>query len=245
LYSAKTFLDAGHDEYWSMEMRNNVEQARDNGINLGFFSANTAYWRVRFEPSSTGQPNRVMAVYKENWALDPIAQQDSSQATNQFRSPELNRPENALLGVMYIGHTGDFYGGFDQVVSNAADPYYANTNLNNGDKLTGLVGYEWDAVVNNGFTPAGLVILSQSPVSPTEIGPYLPLGTNTTISNAVRYTARSGAKVFSTGSLHWIWGLDSSGVPTPRVDQRVKQIAVNVFKDMGIKPRTPSSGIIV
>jgi Domain of unknown function (DUF4347)/Domain of unknown function (DUF4082) len=246
LYSQKTFLSVGHDEYWSMEMRNSVEQARDNGTNLAFFSANTAYWRVRFEPSSTGQPNRTMVVYKENWNLDPIAQQDSSQATTRFRSTELNRPENALLGGMYKGFNV-IDGGFDYVVRNASDPYYANTGLNNGDTLPGLVGFEWDGIINNGFTPAGLVILSESPVSQADpdIAPSFPPGTDTTIANAVRYTAPSGAKVFSTGSVNWVWGLSSDRVPNPRVDQRAQQIAVNVLKDMGAKPKTPSPGIVV
>jgi len=30
----KVFLSVGHDEYWSMEQRNGVEQARDAGVNL-------------------------------------------------------------------------------------------------------------------------------------------------------------------------------------------------------------------
>jgi hypothetical protein len=108
-----------------------------------------------------------------------------------------------------------------------------------------LVGYEWDAVLNNGFTPAGLVVLSQSPVQPQGGLPPLPPGTNTTIANAVRYTADSGAKVFSTGSIQWVWGLDSYGVMNPRVDTRAQQIAVNVFLDMGVKPKTPDLGIVV
>jgi hypothetical protein len=253
LYSQKTFLSVGHDEYWSMEQRNNVEQARDNGTNLAFFSANTAYWQVRFEPSTSGQANRVMTVYKDTSgigtgaALDPIAQTNPAAATTLFRSPEVNRPENALLGVAYTGDLGSagIYQGFDYVVSNASDPYYANTGLQNGDKLTGLVGYEWDAVLNNGFTPAGLVVLSQSPVQPQGGLPPLPPGTNTTIANAVRYTAASGAKVFSTGSIQWVWGLDSYGVMNPRVDTRAQQIAVNVFLDMGVKPKTPDLGIVV
>jgi hypothetical protein len=253
LYSQKTFLSVGHDEYWSMEQRNYVEQARDNGTNLAFFSANTAYWQVRFEPSTSGQANRVMTVYKDTSgigtgaALDPIAQTNPAAATTLFRSPEVNRPENALLGVAYTGDLGSagIYQGFDYVVSNASDPYYANTGLQNGDKLTGLVGYEWDAVLNNGFTPAGLVVLSQSPVQPQGGLPPLPPGTNTTIANAVRYTAASGAKVFSTGSIQWVWGLDSYGVMNPRVDTRAQQIAVNVFLDMGVKPKTPDLGIVV
>jgi hypothetical protein len=247
LYSQKTFLSVGHDEYWSLEMRNNVEQARDNGTNLAFFSANTAYWRVRFEPSSTGEANRVMVVYKNDWALDPVAQNDVSQATTLFRSLEVNRPENALLGVMYTGDIGanNIYNGFDFVVSNASDPYYANTGLQNGDRIPRLVGYEWDAVVNNGFTPANLVILSQSPVQPLGALPPLPSGTNTTISNAVRYTAPSGAKVFSTGSVQWMWGLDSDNVLNPRTNLLSQQIAVNIFKDMGALPVTPLPGLVV
>ncbi len=250
LYSQNVFLSAGHDEYWSLEMFNNVERARDNGINLAFFSANTAYWRVRFEPSSTGEANRVMVVYKQSWFLDPVAQNDVSQATTWFRSPEVNRPENSLLGVYYVGDYGALgenavYNGADFVVNNSSDPYYANTGLQDGDVLPGLVGYEWDAVVNNGATPAGLVILSQS--TPQQVGglPPLPTGTNPNISNAVRYTAASGAKVFSTGSIQWMWGLDSDRVTNPRVDRRARQIAVNVFADLGALPQLPSLDIVV
>jgi hypothetical protein len=226
LYSQKIFLSVGHDEYWSMDERNNVQKARDNGINLAFFSANTAYWQVRFEASSSGQANRVMTVYKDTSgigkgeALDPIALIDPNAATTQFRSSEVNQPENELLGVGYVGDwgAGNAFNGFDYVVSNASDPYYANTGLKNGDKLTGLVGYEWDGLLNNGLTPTRLVVLSQSPVQFIGEQPQVPLGTNTAISNAVRYTAVSGAKVFSTGSIQWVWGLDNDWVTTPRVE---------------------------
>jgi hypothetical protein len=254
LYSQKTFLSVGHDEYWTKEQRDNLEQARDNGTNLAFFSANTGYWQVRYDSSSNGQANRVMTIYKDssgigtNPSLDPIAQTNPTAATTLFRSPQVNRPENSLLGVGYIGDIGaDVYGGFDYVVSNASDPYYAHTGLQNGDRLTGLVGYEYDGLLNNGLTPSGLVVLSQSPVPSSGLGAFglLPVGTNDTISNAVRYTAASGAKVFSTGSVQWVWGLDSDGVTDPRVDLRAQQIAVNVFADMGVKPKTPSAGIVV
>ena len=247
LYSQKTFLSTGHDEYWSMEMRNTIEQSRDYGTNLAFLSANTAYWRVRFDPSTSGQANRVMTSYKGDWALDPVAQADPSQATTVFRSTQINRPENALLGVMYVGDWGasNVYNGFDHVVTNASDPYYANTGLQNGSRLTGLVGYEWDAVVNNGFTPAGLVTLSQSPTQVQGGLPLLPPGTNPNIANAVRYTAPSGAKVFSSSSIQWAWGLDSDRVTNPREDSRVQQITVNMFADMGAKPQTPDAGIVI
>jgi Domain of unknown function (DUF4347)/Domain of unknown function (DUF4082) len=242
LYSQNAFLSVGHDEYWSLEMRNNIEKARDNGTNLAFFSANSAYWRVRYEPSTTGQANRVLAIYKDDWNLDPIAQLDNSQATTRFRSAQVNRPENALLGVMYTGQTSDVTGGFDFVVSNAADPYYAGTGLKNGDKIPGLVGYEWDGVVNNGLTPNGLVVLSSSPANPDAgVGPGLPTGTPTNVSNAVRYTAASGAKVFSSGSIQWVWGLNGSLTPNPRQSPLAQKIATNVFADLGAQARTPTT----
>ena len=240
LLQHKVFLSVGHDEYWSLEMRDGVEAARDmGGVNLGFFSANTAYWRVRFEPSSSGQPNRVMACYKDPFVNDPV------EPTYLWRGAENSRPENALMGVMYTGDHNALYGGSDFVVSQSSDSYFNNTGLLNNDWLSALVGYEWDAVVNNGFSPPGLVVLSESQVSPSTIAPELPAGTDTSIANAVKYTASSGAKVFSTGSIQWVWGLDSDWVDPPRDDARAKQFAVNLFADFGVRPATPDPGLII
>jgi len=123
---------------------------------------------VRYEPSSGGAANRVIVCYKDAWAQDPVA------PTNQFRSPQNNRPENALLGVMYIGDRSDLYAGYPYVVSSSGDRSYANTGLKDGDALTGLVGYEWDGVVDNGSTPSGLVVLSRSTVVPDDVSPEMP-----------------------------------------------------------------------
>src|SRR5262249_47364951 len=63
----KAFLSVGHDEYWTWEMRNNVEAARDAGVHLGFFGANICYWQIRLEASGcTGDANRVIVGYKQH-----------------------------------------------------------------------------------------------------------------------------------------------------------------------------------
>ena len=241
LQQHKVFLSVGHDEYWSLEEFNNVRNARDAKVNLAFFSGNSVYWRVRFENSSTGAANRVMACYKD--APDPVA------PTNKFRSPENNNPESTLKGVMYIGGRWQnfYFDGFDFVVKNSTDPYYANTGLKDGDTLSQLVGFEWEAI-NTNASPSGLVILGQSTQSQSldqaELDGF-PSGTNAAISHAVRYTAPSGAKVFSTGSIQFMWGLDSAGVTGPREDTRAKQMVVNILADMGARPLTPGGGIIV
>ncbi|MBD2772090.1 DUF4082 domain-containing protein [Iningainema tapete] len=243
LLKYKVFLSVGHDEYWSKEQRDHVERARDAGVNLAFFCANSAYWRVRFENSTiTGQANRVMVCYKQAAT--------ASEPTDKFRSQLNNRPESALLGVMYVADEDVVYGGFDFVVKNSSDPYYANTGLKDNDTLGRLVGFEWDRI-NANASPNGLVILGESQfpgarqdIDNTDIEGF-PSGTDPRVSHAVRYTAPSGAKVFSTGSIQWMWGLDSDGVDGPREDNRAKQIAVNVFASMGARPLTPSANIIV
>jgi hypothetical protein len=145
---------------------------------------------------------------------------------------------------MFIGDHLDVYGGFDWVIVNANDPLFANTGLTNGARLGKLYGYEWDAVVNNGRTPPGLVLLGASTVIPTGFATGIPR-TTTQIAHAARYTHPSGAKVFATGSIQWMWGLDSTLIPSPRVDRRVQQFATNVLASMSAEPDTPSPGIVV
>ncbi len=50
---------SGHSEYWSLEQFNAVKAARDAGVNIASFSANTAYWKVRYENG-----NRTLVCYK-------------------------------------------------------------------------------------------------------------------------------------------------------------------------------------
>jgi hypothetical protein len=62
------FLSNGHDEYWSAEMYNNVEAARDAGVSLAFFTGNELYWKTRWEPSIDGTNTdwRTLVTYKES-----------------------------------------------------------------------------------------------------------------------------------------------------------------------------------
>src|SRR5437773_3615730 len=100
LLNYRGFLSVGHDEYWSKAMYDAVIAARDAGVNLAFFGADAAAWQVRFEPSSSGVPNRVLVCYRDA-TIDPIT--DPSLKTVQWRDPPLNRPEQTLIGVQYTG----------------------------------------------------------------------------------------------------------------------------------------------
>src|SRR5690348_16796918 len=142
LTNHKAFFSVGHDEYWSKAMRDNVEAARDAGVNLGFFSANAAYWQVRFEPNAAGVPDRVMVGYKDFATInqapgpDPMYGVNNSVVTTLWRDPVVNRPENAMIGVMYIDQNKTVERPY--VVTNASSWVFANTGFVNGSSVNGV-----------------------------------------------------------------------------------------------------------
>src|SRR5687767_7883063 len=166
-------------------MRDHVEDARNRGVNLGFFSGNTSYWQVRLEPAVfNGEPGRTLVGYKECWAQDPIT--PSNLKTNLFRLPPVNRPEDAMLGVMFITAARPV-----MTVEDASHWVFTGTGLRNGDRLTNasgssFLGYEVDAMGPG--SPPNTQRLAHSPV--THLGAYF--------SVMIVYRAASGATVFAS-----------------------------------------------
>jgi hypothetical protein len=223
----RAFLSVGHDEYWSMQMRQNVERARDHGVSLGFFSSNTSYWQIRLEPDSKGNPDRTIVAYKENaLSADPLAHDgDPSNdrlVTTTFRAPIVNLPEEMMKGSMWTFHMNAVSG--DIVVENTAHWVFAGTNLHPGDHLPGLLGYEIDKMQK--AYPPNTVRLAHSPFDNNGVTDY---------SDMTIYQAASGAWVFGTGSMEWAYGLDDSGpheAPAPPggyLNPAAQQITRNVL----------------
>lgn len=63
LAGRKMWMDSGHDEYWTREMWDNLEEARNVGLNLAWFSGNDLSWQVRLERGVSGK-NDKMVAYK-------------------------------------------------------------------------------------------------------------------------------------------------------------------------------------
>jgi YD repeat-containing protein len=59
LLEHNTVVVSGHSEYWSLQQFKGFLAAREAGINIASFSANTAYWKVRYEDSQ-----RTLVCYK-------------------------------------------------------------------------------------------------------------------------------------------------------------------------------------
>ncbi len=242
LTNHKAFLSVGHDEYWSRGMRTNVQNAINAGVNVAFFSANTMYWQIRFEANTDGVANRVEVGYKdysEAGAPGPDPQWGVNNAivTDNWRSPVVNQPENAVIGVMYDGQVPN--NNYPFVVQNASNWVYAGTGFTNGTSLPGIVGYEFDKVWNNGYSPAGLTTLSNSPVC---CGDSAWDPNNNTTSQATIYTAASGARVFAGGTIDWSWGLDNYSATGNYVNAGFQKMTANILANFtsGSAPAAPA-----
>ncbi len=209
----RAFLSVAHDEYWSSQMRTNVEAARSAGVHLAFFSADVCYWQMRLQASPvSGANDRTMVCYKDA-SLDPT--------TVLFRDPQVNRPEDDLLGVMHDGDPVDT----DVVVANTSHWAFAGTGLHDGDKLHRLLGNEADGVFADKHP--GLIRLGHSPFTDST-------GT-LRYSDMTLYSAPSGSMVFAAGTIWWAYGLDDYGVQD-RLSPAVQQITRNILSRFRLPP---------
>jgi hypothetical protein len=119
-------ISIGHDEYWSWQMRDTVEEFIRQGGNVCFFTGNTCWWQVRFESRATdgslvsANDPRTMVSYKLGSVLPVSAQPDYSSAqynfsrdpgylptietiytTTNWWSTPVARPENYMTGLSY------------------------------------------------------------------------------------------------------------------------------------------------
>ena len=203
----RAYLSLAHDEYWTKEMRDAVEHARGSGVGLAFLGGDDVYWQMRFEPDSAGTPDRTIVCYKvdtsaNDLARDPLYGKDNARVTSLWRDPVLNRPENALIGIMY-SHLTQKQPYFPwRLDPQAKSPLLDGTGLQPGKTYgCSIVGNEWDHVFDNNASPVGLQVLGTSFT--------MDDFNNADVSNTTYYIAPSGAMVFAAGSISWTLALDS------------------------------------
>lgn len=257
----QVFLSVGHDEYWSANQRTNVEQARDSGVSLAFFTGNEVFWKTRWENSidSSQAAYRTLVSYKETKSGAKI---DPNPAwTGTWRDPSLSppadggRPENGLTGTIFTVNRG---------TAEIEVPYeysrlrlWRNTSiasLTSGQTATlanQTLGYEWDEDLDNGARPPGLIRLSSTTVDVSEHlvdygNTYVP---GTATHHLTLYRAISGALVFGAGTVQWTWGLDTLHDISPDTgpsepDIRIQQATVNLLADMGVQAGSLEGGLL-
>ena len=160
LQNYSLLLSVGHDEYWSEEMRTNVEDFVSNGGNVAFFSANTCWWRIHLTEMNTA------------FTCDKTVHSGNTQPYDQWMRTQ---PETALTGVSYK-HAGGWW-------SDERDPVgftvqypdhwvYAGTALAMGEFVgngtnEALVGYECDGARIAGQDSQGNYLASHSDGTPS------------------------------------------------------------------------------
>jgi hypothetical protein len=200
-------MTAGHDEYWTKTIRDAFESARGHGVNLAFMGANTGYWQMRY-----ADDRRTIVEYRTG---DRDPEPSTALKTVRFRDLVPARPECMLLGVesLVIG-VGDYV----PVVSTPLDPWFEGTSFTSSTVLKGLVGYEYDTIVEECKTPALTRLFHFS-------------ARNNPNADAVRYTARSGARVFSSGSVWFAAGLDPlDGRGDPRLQRFMRNAIIDLTR---------------
>ncbi len=247
----KLLMTGGHDEYWSWNMRENVEQARDRTsqpLNLAFMGGNAVYWQIRFEDSSTvgtypaGASHRTVVAYKETSLSELTDEADpyyiSSSTTdnhlisNRWRQNQTNNgnmskpPEDELIGVMY-SETPLFCCSTNDAIILETSPAWVIDGVSL-KPMAGLIGYEADRL-HGTYSTRTVNLIGESPYR-NKFG--TPLGN----SNMTIYFRNSNSsKVFASGTIQWSWGLDNFGTDTafpfraPYENSNARRLTSNVL----------------
>ena len=208
-----------------------IEAWRDQGVHLAFLGSNTAFMQVRYEDEVTHSNGdvepRTLVCFRRS-RRDPIK---GSLTSIKFR--EVNRPEAHLVGVEYIGDPFDT----DLVVADASHWLFHGTGLSNGDAIPGMLGYEVDAIrrpkkseEESRKHQINLTAVFETPV--------IDRGNKTLVCHGTMYTTVSGAFVFASGTMQWVWGLDDYNVVqnlrTSRLSKAVEIMTWNLLQAAGI-----------
>jgi hypothetical protein len=226
---AKCFLSVGHDEYWSMEMYNNVKSAIDNGINVGFLSANSVYTLVPLHKvNNRNIPSRIL--YRQGFFGGFSPGQLESMPYMKDEEWEKHGPSESLIigGRTMI----PFNGSGNWTVSNAGHWMFEGTGMKNGDHIPGLVGWEHHG------SPAkisGLEVLAEGSVTNDS-------DENSAFASTI-YPGPKGNWIFNAATIYWSLALSQPpGAILPcshfgrphGVDERVQKIMHNYLKRCGI-----------
>lgn len=215
---ANVFLSVAHDEYWSREMYDAVTGARDDGMSLAFLSGNAVYHEIVFYDSEIdGAPCRSFARKR------------------RFDD------EDRLMGVKSYGSAAG-----DWVVTNADHWIYDGTGLSDGDRIPGLIGWEYHG------NPADIPGLEV--VATADLWPKQHYTNPDQVHAAVVYPCDAGNWVFNAGTIWWAEGLSQppghiparTGRSGPHgVNESVRTVTRNVLNRMiddSPRKRTSATG---
>ena len=204
----KMFMNTGHDEYYSDNMRSNLQSFINAGGNVAFFSGDNIDNRMVWTNSISGQPYR--REHCDKGAL-------SGSTTVQWRVLTPPQPENALVGVLSNGAASSrpflVYDSTSWIFAGTGLVNYNGTVITSGpgqNAIAGLIGYEFDTRAVN--DPSLSAYVSYEPPGLKQVGhSFVPASDNgvNAYADTTLYTSSGGGTVFAAGTIQWSWGVDN------------------------------------
>jgi hypothetical protein len=233
LTNHRVLISTGHDEEWSLSMRDEAESAADTGVNLIFFGASAILRKVRLQPSPLG-PDRQVVNYRDP-EQDPLyGRDDLDLSQNEWGQPPASWSPSELLGANYIGYNEG--GAAPLVDSDPSSWLFAGTGMGGGATIPGVLANDFQEYEASAPEPADVEILAHSPVEVESHG--------SAFADTVYYTMPSShAGVFESGTTQWIpslaWCPIPQGCPAPLMNRLTSNI-LRVFGQGPVGLRYPS-----
>jgi hypothetical protein len=239
LARVKCFLSVGHDEYWSLEMYDNVMAASRKGLNLAFLCGNSVYSVIPLNKlNAEGKPHRLLHRDGFYGGLDAekiawIPYMGTEPWTQHGPTEKL------LVGARTMI---PFNGSGNWIVANAKHWIFKGTGMKDGDFIPGIVGWEHHGDPEKEKLPgleviaAGKVMLADGVESPYA---------------ATVHPGPKGNWIFNAATIFWSLGLSQPpGFMPPYVhlghqhgvDERVQKITANFLSKCGINAGLPVEG---
>jgi hypothetical protein len=233
LLRAKGFISVGHDEYWTLDMYDNVMKARDEGVSLAFFGGNSVLCVVPLLPSGDGTPYR--GARREGWFMPVSGEIPEEKKRKMLNQPdfEINMgPDGALLMGGRLDnqqHSGRGMGCGDWTCAVPEHWLFAETGMKKGDSIKGLLGWEWHGAPAMDLPGMNIVAKGDATIKGKAVGHY----------SATLYDGPKDNVVFNAATIWWANGLSSPpghvnpsrhGVTQQGPDERVQQMTHNLFK---------------
>ena len=218
LLRAKGFVSVGHDEYWTREQFDHVQEAIKAGVNACFLSGNTCCFVAPFSPSTSNAPNRIITRAGRFGGIRK--REEPFMADLPLEAPN----EATLIGAQTVT---PFNGSGDWTVIKPDHWIFAGTGMKKGDSIPGLVGWEFHG------EPADIPGLEVLAAGKTYTGDDRESHYTATI-----YPGPKGNFVFNASTIFWAQGLSAPPGHMPPIshhgrphgpDERVQRITKNVL----------------
>lgn len=234
LLRTKGFISVGHDEYWTLDMYDNVMKAREHGVSLAFFGGNSVLCVVPMLASNKGTPNR--ATRREGFFL-PVSGKIPEEVKRKMVNKEGFEPNMGPDGAQLMGARldtsgkggGGGRGSGDWTCALSDHWLFEGTGMKKGDSVKGLVGWEWHGAPAMDLPGMNVVAEGTPFINGKEMGRY----------TSTLYDGPKDNVVFNAATIWWANGLSSPpghvnpsrhGVTQQGPDKRVQQITHNLFQ---------------